>query len=590
MASDRHSESYVVDTVSASLSRVLTITDGAGNTTQCIYRQELICEKTGDIYQYHHYNNFGSTTKLTDADGSVVASFTYGTYGELLSGSTAFTRFLYNGRCGVTTDDNGLYYMRQRYYSSELKRFVNQDVVKGSISNSQSLNRYSYVQGNPVSYTDPFGLSPEDGKFTAPPWVHGLFGILGCIPGPVGAVANFADALVYLAEGDYMGALISCLDGFSMGATAFATKMLKAGKLCKVANTAAKAAQITERISGGLSFIQNGRNINNTVSTMYQKYAVEGRFLGWDTVGEVTGIAFSVAGCKSGLRRMGSTSNELAVLQRQAEAGQLCFVAGTKIRTADGDKNIEDIEVGDEVYSSDVETGEVGLKHVLWTKVAETTDIVHVTIGEDVIDTTPNHPFYIETYGFKPASELKAGDRVRLLNGTNAEIKSAVTERLVEPVKVYNFEVEDWHTYYVAGAGVLVHNDKRANGKGCLGAASAIGTSESSRTNWGAEHGKGNVKHNNAIETELDNAAARGATDISKNTVQRDVNGNRVYKTNGSYTKPDASYVINGVRYNTNYVSNYNLDNIKELNREIEAFNKMIEADPDAVTRLVFQY
>ncbi|MBP3206428.1 MAG: hypothetical protein J6M66_13520 [Lachnospiraceae bacterium] len=86
---------------------------------------------------------------------------------------------------------------------------------------------------------------------------------------------------------------------------------------------------------------------------------------------------------------------------------------------------------------------------------AETTDIVHVTIGEDVIDTTPNHPFYIEGYGFKPASELKAGDKVRLLDGTNAEIRSAVTERLDEPVKVYNFEVEDWHTYYVAGAGAV---------------------------------------------------------------------------------------------------------------------------------------
>lgn len=197
MESERHKETYVVDTVSASLSRILTVTDGNGTTTLCIYGNGLICEKTGDIYRYHHYNHLGSTMKLTDAKGGVTASFTYGTYGELLSGSTGFTRFLYNGRCGVITDENGLYYMRQRYYSPELKRFVNQDVVRGSLSNSQSLNRYSYVQGNPVSYTDPFGLSPTNGLFTGTAIWHGVLGLLGCIPGPVGTVANLIDGAIF---------------------------------------------------------------------------------------------------------------------------------------------------------------------------------------------------------------------------------------------------------------------------------------------------------------------------------------------------------------------------------------------------------
>ena len=41
--------------------------------------------------------------------------------------------FGYNGHDGVVTDKNGLIYMRARYYSPELRRFVNADVVPGEI-------------------------------------------------------------------------------------------------------------------------------------------------------------------------------------------------------------------------------------------------------------------------------------------------------------------------------------------------------------------------------------------------------------------------------------------------------------------------
>lgn len=46
---------------------------------------------------------------------------------------------------------------------------------------------------------------------------------------------------------------------------------------------------------------------------------------------------------------------------------------------------------------------------------------------------------------------------------------------LKKPVKVYNFEVEDFHTYYVGFSGILVHNTcsststKGVGGKGWVG-------------------------------------------------------------------------------------------------------------------------
>jgi RHS repeat-associated protein len=43
------------------------------------------------------------------------------------------------------TDENGLYYMRARYYNPDIKRFINLDMLLGSIDNGQSLNRYAHV-------------------------------------------------------------------------------------------------------------------------------------------------------------------------------------------------------------------------------------------------------------------------------------------------------------------------------------------------------------------------------------------------------------------------------------------------------------
>lgn len=96
---------------------------------------------------------------VTDQDGKVKYSYNYTPYGELLEGEYSDTvPFLYNGQFGVTTDGNGLYYMRARYYNVDIKRFINQDVLMGTLERISSLNRYAYVEGNPVSFLDPFGL------------------------------------------------------------------------------------------------------------------------------------------------------------------------------------------------------------------------------------------------------------------------------------------------------------------------------------------------------------------------------------------------------------------------------------------------
>ena len=65
-------------------------------------------------------------------------------------------------------------------------------------------------------------------------------------------------------------------------------------------------------------------------------------------------------------------------------------------------------------------------------------------VSEEIVSTNIR-PFYVEGYGFERADAIIAGEKVDTVN-------------LAASVKVYNLEVEDWHTYYVMEEGILVHN------------------------------------------------------------------------------------------------------------------------------------
>jgi RHS repeat-associated protein len=95
---------------------------------------------------------------LTDAFGQLVEAYAYDPFGRPINGQFSDNRFRYLGRHGIMDEENGLLYVRARYYSTRRGRFITKDPTTGKDGDSQSLNRYIYALNNPVKLIDINGL------------------------------------------------------------------------------------------------------------------------------------------------------------------------------------------------------------------------------------------------------------------------------------------------------------------------------------------------------------------------------------------------------------------------------------------------
>ena len=261
--------------------------------------------------------------------------------------------------------------------------------------------------------------------------------------------------------------------------------------------------------------------------------AAQGSRLAAGAVGTLDGLAAvsAVDGVVSGFTDMyengvtvgNATQVGLSIATLGLLGSKACFTEGTQVvvgaeYTEDGvfvqyvTMNIEDVQVGDLVYSYDTLTGETELKEVTAVFVRETDHINYLTIADEngnvqVIETTDSHPFWVVTddpdlsraarnvvdengiilyhenlepglNGFwVEAKDLREGD---VFIGANGELSTLVAMERVEfpdGIKVYNFTVDGNHDYFVIAKDdsfgqtcILVHN---ANPCAAGGAANA---------------------------------------------------------------------------------------------------------------------
>ena len=159
-------------------------------------------------------------------------------------------------------------------------------------------------------------------------------------------------------------------------------------------------------------------------------------------------------------------------------------------------KNIEDIEVGDLVYSYDTATGEYSYNEVTDTFVRRSDHINYLTIqneygNEQTIETTDGHPFWVvsdepdlsraassysdgiyhgelgvtENGYWVEAKDLRVGDVFLGADGRLSTLTNAVRIEQSGGINVFNFTVEGNHNYFVLAKDfcygqscVLVHN------------------------------------------------------------------------------------------------------------------------------------
>ena len=201
-------------------------------------------------------------------------------------------------------------------------------------------------------------------------------------------------------------------------------------------------AGVAASVSGGVHAYNNGGNTSAIA---------KGAF-----VGGMEGMASMASGIEAGYILAPAVAAGAGLLNRPSNNN--CFVAGTPVLMADGTtKPIEQVKAGDYVLSRDIATDKTEAKSVKRTFQNHTLATLVLTFSDGThVETTPGHPFYVDGQGFMLAGELGIGTSIVTRAGPSVQLTSIERHNL--PATIYNFEVEDTHTYFVGEVGLWVHN------------------------------------------------------------------------------------------------------------------------------------
>ncbi|MFF6784174.1 polymorphic toxin-type HINT domain-containing protein [Streptomyces sp. NPDC012510] len=423
-------------------------------------------DKAPETTQYL-YHPHGDVEGLTDSDGDTKTTYGYTAYGK--NDTAQFTGADKPGAGGEAAEPynayrfnakrydtaSGTYDMGFRTYDPGLNRFLTRDMYGGALADMSlstdpfTGNRYAFAGGNPISFIEIdghlFGLSWSDIG-------HAALDVVGLIP-VVGEVADLANCGWYAAEGEYVDAALSCAS-----AIPFAGYGATAAKVAKYGDEALEALDTASDVS---------RNVPSGAATPPTSSANPP-----STGGANPPPAGAADPPPTGTTNPPAADAPAPAAPKPPDAPPTCtnsFVPGTEVLMADGStKAIEDVEVGDKVAASDVETDDTQTRTVTRTIKGEGKKrLVTITVDTDgrsgdatsTITATDGHPFWLPDLAqWVDAGDLKRGQWLSTGSGSWIQITAVKAHRA--QATVHNLSVEGLHTFYVlAGAApTLVHN------------------------------------------------------------------------------------------------------------------------------------
>lgn len=378
-----------------------TTTDYFSLNGHIIAKANHSAEKASTVAEaiYLHDDLLGSPLQQTNATGAEKwkEPQDYSPYGLERKVKTASVHVGFTGK--LNNADTGISDFGARAYNPLLGRFMQQDPEAVHDVKPFSFNRYMYANNNPLMYKDP------DGQW--PGFINRLFDAVNKF---ISGTHLFDGSQGFSINGS-TNAKQERYDKWSVGVNAFNT-----GVSWGIAFTAALTFPEGEVAAYG--------------AYRYERY-IEGE-------------------------------GKAVTSESNGASAATCFIKGTLIETEEGLIPIQTVAVGDKVASKDPVTGKIAFKPVVQLYHHHHKEILDLTLTNkqghvQTLGVTLGHPFRDNksntwvTAGHLHIGEALASEHPGSLTVTGIKIDAKKQD-------TYNFEVKDFHTYFVGKDQAWVHN------------------------------------------------------------------------------------------------------------------------------------